>query len=89
MRKIFFYLIIVSNFGFVPIKAQYGWFWQNPLPQGNFLTDITFVDSLNGWSAGFLGTILKTSNGGKLWESINTELKDYLKQVSFVSIQNG
>jgi photosystem II stability/assembly factor-like uncharacterized protein len=74
----------------ITISAQEtGWFWQNPLPQGNFLTDLTFVDSLNGWAVGYFGTVLKTSNGGINWQSVDRSFDNYLRKVSFVNTQNG
>ncbi|MDZ7344303.1 MAG: hypothetical protein ONA90_07290, partial [candidate division KSB1 bacterium] len=48
------------------LHAQ-GWQWQNPLPFGNPLFGIDFVDSLNGWFTGSAGTVLHTSDGGKTW----------------------
>ena len=33
-------LLLIS----LPINAQEGWFWQNPLPQGNHLTSVYFID---------------------------------------------
>ena len=74
----------------INISAQdTGWFWQNPLPQGNFLTDLTFVDSLNGWAVGYLGTVLKTSDGGFTWRLLDRSFDNYLRKISFVSKQNG
>ena len=42
------------------VNAQ--WFWQNPLPQGNTLSGVDFIDSSNGWLVGYYGTILKSIN---------------------------
>ncbi|HEY5499613.1 MAG TPA: YCF48-related protein [Bacteroidales bacterium] len=50
------------------IKAQTGWFWQNPLPQGNSLYGVEFISSTEGWAVGANGTILKTSDGGASWQ---------------------
>jgi len=43
------------------------WSWQNPLPQGNNLNKVFFVDSTFGWVAGNSGTIINTTNGGTDW----------------------
>jgi hypothetical protein len=40
---------------------QNEWFWKNPLPQGNDITSIFFIDSSSGWMCGNAGTILKTA----------------------------
>ena len=38
-----------------------GWQWQNPLPQGNSLYDVVFVDENVGFAAATGGSILRTS----------------------------
>ena len=55
MKKIvlvFAFLITIS----FQINAQ--WFWQNPLPQGNNLNAVEFVDANTAWAVGDAGTIL-------------------------------
>jgi hypothetical protein len=47
--------------------AQSGWFWQNPLPQGNPLIAVSFVDANTGTAVGEYGTILRTTDGGATW----------------------
>ena len=37
------------------------WYWQNPLPCGNSLNDVCFVDANIGIAVGDLGTIVKTT----------------------------
>ncbi len=43
--------------------AQSGWFWQNPLPQGNLLGRVSFVEANTGTAVGIGGTILRTTTG--------------------------
>jgi hypothetical protein len=31
---------------------QGGWFWQNPLPQGNTLNSVKFINLSVGWAVG-------------------------------------
>lgn len=38
-----------------------GWFWQNPLPQGNTLSGVSFVDATTGTAVGRGGTVLRTT----------------------------
>jgi hypothetical protein len=40
------------------------WQWQNPLPQGNYISSIYFTDIDTDYDAGSSGTILKTIKGG-------------------------
>ena len=86
MKNLLFTIILVSQYS---IFAQIQWQWQNPLPQGNYLTDICFVDSMNGYSCGYLGTILKTTNGGKDWKNIETNINDLFMKLSFPDLRNG
>jgi hypothetical protein len=52
----------------ISISAQNtGWFWQNPLPQGNTLNSVQLVSADIGWAVGDGGTILKTTDGGLSW----------------------
>ncbi len=66
MKKIIFTTVLF--FSFTYLIGQ--WTWQNPLPQGNGLTCIDFFDSNIGFAAGYLGTMLKTTNGGITWEYV-------------------
>ena len=45
-------------------KEPSGWFWQNPLPQGNRLNSVCFTDANTGTAVGSAGTILRTTTGG-------------------------
>ena len=58
-------IIFISTFAF----GQ--WFWQSPLPQGNNLNTVVFVNQDTGYIAGAFGTILKTTNAGEDWVCIN------------------
>src|SRR5579871_345775 len=43
------------------------WNWQSPVPQGNNLLDVQYLDSLEGWAVGEYGTMLHTTTGGVTW----------------------
>src|SRR5215813_10358206 len=47
--------------------AQSGWFWQNPLPQGNTLNAVAVLDPQNAIAGGNSGFILRSSDGGATW----------------------
>ena len=73
-----------------------GWLWQNPLPQGNDLNDVAFVDAAHGWAVGMGGVILATNDGGVTWsvqrpaESANPfPFGCTLHAVTFVDLQRG
>ena len=64
IAQTFLFIILYSS----TIYSQ-GWFWQNPLPTGNPLQGVNFYSSEIGWTVGYSGTILKTTNGGLTWIS--------------------
>ncbi len=51
--------------------AQSGWQWQNPLPQGNDLNVVKFLNINTGFAAGEKGSLVKTTNGGINWSVVN------------------
>ena len=67
MKKLFYtsftIILVVSSL----LYSQQGWFWQNPIPQGNHLFDISFFNENIGYAVGFAGTVIKTTNGGTNW----------------------
>jgi photosystem II stability/assembly factor-like uncharacterized protein len=67
--------------------AQEGWFWQNPLPQGNTLFDVSIIDENTAVSVGSAGTILKTTDGGSNWK-IKSSQNDLQRLTSVDCIDN-
>ncbi|HEY3295127.1 MAG TPA: YCF48-related protein [bacterium] len=65
------------------------WMWQNPTPQGNDLTDVTFVDARHGWGVGACGTILQTADGGQTWAPQVSGTDEDLVSVSFADLYHG
>ena len=53
-----------------PALLLAGWQWQNPLPQGNALRDVAFVNATEGFAVGGCGTILHTTDGGLNWQNM-------------------
>lgn len=66
-----------------------GWCWQRPLPAGNRILDMTFVDAGTGWAVGQAGQILKTMDGGATWVPQVSQLTDDLRYVRFASASVG
>jgi photosystem II stability/assembly factor-like uncharacterized protein len=65
------------------------WEWQNPIPQGNTLNDIFFIDQNTGWAVGDAGTIIKTEDSGLNYETINYPFQSNLFSVEFFDMLNG
>ena len=86
MKKI----VLVSSFLLTisfQINAQ--WEWQNPLPQGNDLNEVSFIDTCTGWFVGRYGTILKTTDKGNSWTFQSSGTKNDLQSVFFIDSNNG
>src|SRR5438128_710826 len=69
--------------------AETPWFWQNPLPQGNFLHGVSFVDANNGTAVGDDGAIIRTTDGGHSWIIQSSGTTSGLYGVSFADASNG
>jgi photosystem II stability/assembly factor-like uncharacterized protein len=65
------------------------WHWQNPLPQGNLLSSVDFVDEFTGFAVSDYGTVLKTVDGGGSWTIINTGVIDFFMSICFTDINTG
>jgi photosystem II stability/assembly factor-like uncharacterized protein len=65
------------------------WAWQNPLPQGNHLGGLAFVDRHNGWAVGTAGTILHTTDSGATWTQQPSGTSETLFAVRFTSPTTG
>jgi photosystem II stability/assembly factor-like uncharacterized protein len=60
-----------------------GWFWGNPLPQGNTIRALDFAGG-RGYAAGEFGTLLRTDDGGATWSGIPTGITSDLTKVDVV-----
>ena len=69
--------------------SQEGWIWQNPLPQGNDLYHVFFIDDNAGWAVGRIGTILKTTDGGISWNFQSSGSTDALREICFIDENTG
>ena len=74
-----------------------GWVWQNPIPQGNPIRSIDFVDANDGWAVGGksdvmsgqgYGMVLRTRDGGATW-SLATRTASPLNAVCFLTSSLG
>jgi photosystem II stability/assembly factor-like uncharacterized protein len=74
-------IIYCSNILF----AQVNWYWQIPEPHGNTLSSIKFIDHLDGCIVGDAGTVMRTSNGGYIWELFPNVTPQNLSSVFFIN----
>jgi hypothetical protein len=73
MKKYFLGMILTLFFisalcNTINKTAIAGWEWQNPLPQGNYLTSVWLSSSDHVYATGYQGTIIQSSDGGESWE---------------------
>ena len=61
-----------------------GWFWGNPLPQGNTLRALDFKGG-TGYAAGDFGTLLRSSDGGATWTGVQTGITSDLDSIDVIS----
>ncbi len=69
--------------------GQSGWFWQNPLPQGNNLLGAATPGPSTVVAVGTSGTILRSSDGGETWTPQTSGTNRDLLAVSFVDGNTG
>jgi len=82
-------LTLITAITLAVLTATAQWEWQNPLPQGNSLNDVSFIDQDNGWAVGKLGTIIRTNDGGVNFEALQSNVQVDLQAVEFFSSQYG
>ncbi|MBI1804324.1 MAG: hypothetical protein HY033_06435 [Ignavibacteriae bacterium] len=65
------------------------WNWKSPIPQGNTLFKVQFIDSLHGWAVGDYGTILRTTTGGTSWYEQEFARTDNILDITMLSPTEG
>ncbi|WP_310377952.1 YCF48-related protein [Flavobacterium sp.] len=58
------------------------------IPQ-DFYNDLTFTNENTGYAISRLGKIVKTTDGGSTWTSLNSTVNFYLKKIQFVNTDIG
>ena len=90
MKQLLYILFFCLGFAIININAQGGgWYWSNPLPQGNDLKSIQFITPNSGFAIGNYGTLLKTTNGGINWEYLLLQSPINLSSLYFVNSNVG
>ena len=86
MKKYMLALLIIVSIS--NAKAQSSWQWQNPLPQGNNLNSVTFINNTTGFAAGDVGMIMKTTDSGESWSIQKSGTYNRLASVDFTDQQS-
>lgn len=87
MKKYFFLLIILLQSSF-HLDAQNHWRMLPPQTD-KILYRLSFLDSLRGWVAGFNGTILRTIDGGRTWQTQNSGITNDIHDIFMLNDRLG
>ena len=82
-------LLFGSLLAAAPRAHASGWQWRSPLPQGNTVERLLFVDADTGFGVGGRGTVLRSTNGGRDWELLPAPGDDLLLGLDFVDGLHG
>jgi photosystem II stability/assembly factor-like uncharacterized protein len=86
MKKIFY----IISYLLIPIAtANAQWEWQNPLPQGNSLYAVQYVDENLIWASGTSGTLLMSTDSGVNWEFEMLPERIYAHDIFFINENTG
>lgn len=66
----FFIISLILSYTFLFSQTNTGWNWQNPIPTGNNLFAIKFINSNTGIAVGECGTVIRTTDGGSTWNKL-------------------
>ena len=83
------FLILLCLYLLLSSSAKGQTSWQNPLPTGNDLNNLFFLDSSTGWCVGNVGTVVRTSDGGLSWESRESHTDADLNGLYFSDALHG
>ena len=91
INPITFIIIIILLLNSLPDVSfsQSTWFWQQPVPTGNQLLAVKYVNPNTGFTAGSIGTMLKTTNKGANWFALNSGVNVDLYSLCFRNENTG
>jgi photosystem II stability/assembly factor-like uncharacterized protein len=75
--------------GFAPLLDAQEYWLPVVSPTTNHLRAVTFTDSLYGWVCGNNGTMIKTTDGGSTWISLNSGLSHDIVNVCMLNRTQG
>ena len=64
MKKLYFILSLICLSFSLNVHSQDGWFWLNPLPQGNWYRDVEFSVNNTVYVSAEGNTLMKSTDGG-------------------------
>ncbi len=89
MKKTYENPLLLIILMLLPLFTKAQLTWQNPLPQGNTLTAVHFVNSNVGTAVGKFGTIMHTTDGGNTWTVQESGTTRDFNGVYFSDVNHG
>jgi photosystem II stability/assembly factor-like uncharacterized protein len=86
IRRFCFFICVILPFS---IELYSQWNWQNPLPQGNTIFDMEFINTEVGWGVGDAGAFIMTADGGTTWKFVDIGTRNGFVSLSFTDENNG
>ncbi len=87
MPKILFTIALIFGINSV-LFSQSGWIWQNPLPQGNNMSNLQFVNPTTAYAMCF-NSVMKSTNAGSNWSIYYTNHSQNNTSLHFISETTG
>ena len=84
MKRILIILAIL-----VALNASAQWLMQHPSPTNQTLKNIQMINSKTGYTSGYYGTLLKTTNAGVNWINLNLPTTKDLSSIFFLDENTG
>lgn len=76
-------LALAASASAAVVAGNTGWFWSNPLPQGNSLTRVETIAG-RAYVSGEAGAIMRSDNGGASWTGIRSGLPARKSQINVI-----
>ncbi len=89
MKKIKIITAVLFILAVNTLYSQPTWVWQNPLPTGNDLNSVFFINSSTGFIGGNSGVLFRTNDGGTNWTAVNPGTTDDIKSIFFTDANTG
>ncbi|HET7153527.1 MAG TPA: YCF48-related protein [Candidatus Kapabacteria bacterium] len=80
---------IILSIAFGSLAQAQQWNWQSPLPQGNALNDVGFIDGNTGYVIGGSGLVLETTDRGADWSAVEVGTTANLNRIFFATPDSG
>jgi photosystem II stability/assembly factor-like uncharacterized protein len=90
MNRFGIYILIFFLLPIYSLTFSQTTYWKKQQsPVNTTLRNLMFTDSLTGWAAGEMGTIIHTSDGGRNWGIQNSTVQTFILDIYFINKDVG